>query len=190
MLRRMSDDFPPDDLIRRAGLPQGLVTLLDAFPRAEWGSDPRFGGLAAFWLDRHLAFRDLLARMAGDAEAVAEGRLDPEAWRGRLARMGNHLVQDLLGHHQIEDDAYFPQMQRLEPRLARGFDLLDADHHALDGLLRGFVAGANAALTAKAAREGALRFHAGLVPFTHSLTRHLEDEEDLIIPVILKHGMG
>lgn len=186
----MTDEISDDDLMRRDGLPKGLVTLLEAFPRAEWGGDPRFGGLAAFWLDRHLAFRDLMARMADDAEAVAEGRMDPEAWRGRLARMGNHLVQDLLGHHQIEDDAYFPQMQRLEPRLTRGFDLLEADHHALDGLLRDFVAGANEALTATAAREGALRFHAGLAPFARSLTRHLEDEEDLIIPVILKHGMA
>lgn len=126
--------------------------------------------------------------MKAEAEATAEGRIDPVRWRARLSRLGTHLAQDLLGHHQIEDDVYFPKVRRLEPRLVRGFDLLDADHHALDSLLRGFVSGANEAPGAPAPREAAGRFRDSLLPFERHLVRHLEDEEDLIIPVILKHG--
>jgi hemerythrin-like domain-containing protein len=178
-----------DDLARRDGLPPDLLTLLDSLPRSGWADTPGFEGLAAFWLDRHLAFRRMLDMLAADARDVAEGRMDPGQWRPRLIRLGGHLVQDLQGHHQIEDEAYFPQMQRLEPRLQRGFDLLDRDHHALDGLLRGFVDAANGALQAADARAAAGRMAAHLAPFARQLLRHLEDEEDLIIPVVLKHRM-
>lgn len=178
------------DLASRDRLPADLVTLLDDWPRAGWSDVPGFEGLSAFWLDRHLGFRDLMAGLRLDAEHMAEGRIDPNRWQGRLLRGGEQLVQGLIGHHQIEDASYFPAMVRLEPRLARGFDLLDADHHALDGLLDGFVGAANDALQANDLREAALAFHASLAPFERALIRHLEDEEDLIIPVILKHQMG
>jgi hemerythrin-like domain-containing protein len=179
-----------DDLSRRDRLPPDLVTLLAEWPRERWSDLPGFEGLAAFWLDRHLGFRALMAGLQQDAENMAEGRIDPNRWQQRVLRGGDQLVQGLIGHHQIEDASYFPAMVRLEPRLSRGFDLLDADHHALDGLLDAFVTGANTALQASDPRPAALAFHASLVPFERQLVRHLEDEEDLIIPVILKHQMG
>ncbi len=180
-----------DDTLRaREGLPQELLALLRLFPRESWRDAPGFDGLAAFWLDRHLGFRRMMGTLTDEAAATAEGRMAPERWRQRLSAIGGHLVQDLLGHHQIEDDAYFPQMVQLEKRLGRGFEILDRDHLALDGLLNGFVQGANQALQAKDARGAAGRFRDGLIPFQQQLIRHLEDEEDLIIPVILKHRMG
>lgn len=179
-----------DDLATRDRLPANLVTLLADWPRGGWSDVPGFEGLSAFWLDRHLGFRDLISGLRRDAEHMAGGRIDPNRWQGRLLRGGEQLVEGLIGHHQIEDASYFPAMVKLEPRLAHGFDLLDRDHHALDGLLDGFVAQANAALQATDLREAALAFHASLHPFERQLIRHLEDEEDLIIPVILKHQMG
>lgn len=179
-----------DDLAQRDRLPPDLVTLLADWPRDRWSDVPEFEGLAAFWLDRHLGFRDLMSGLRLDAQHAADGLMDPQRWQGRLLRGGEQLVQGLIGHHQIEDASYFPAMLQLEPRLARGFDLLDADHHALDAVLDGFVTSANAALQAPDARAAALSFHASLTPFERQLTRHLEDEEDLIIPVILKHRMG
>jgi hemerythrin-like domain-containing protein len=178
------------DLSTRDRLPPDLVTLLADWPRAGWSDIPGFEGLAAFWLDRHLGFRDLMSGLRRDAEHMSEGKIDPNRWQGRLLRGGEQLVQGLIGHHQIEDASYFPAMVKLEPRLTRGFDILDKDHHALDGLLDGFVSSANAALQAEDLREAALTFHAALAPFEQQLIRHLEDEEDLIIPVILKHQMG
>ncbi|MCF8487211.1 MAG: hemerythrin domain-containing protein [Rhodobacteraceae bacterium] len=177
------------DLSARKGLPDELRQLLTLFPREGWQKAPGFHGLAAFWLDRHLGFRSMLGMLAEEAEAMVDGKMPPERWRQRVSAIGGHLVQDLLGHHQIEDDAYFPQMVQLEKRLSHGFEILDRDHHALDGLLDGFVKGANKALQAKDARSAAGRFREGLVPFERQLIRHLEDEEDLIIPVILKHRM-
>mgnify|MGYP005854995611 CR=1 FL=1 len=179
-----------DDLSTRDRFPPDLVTLLADWPRAGWSDVPGFEGLAAFWLDRHLGFRDLMSGLRLDAEHMSGGRIDPQRWQGRLLRGGEQLVQGLIGHHQIENANYFPAMVKLEPRLARGFELLDRDHHALDGLLDGFVASANHALQSNDPREAALAFHTSLAPFERQLIRHLQDEEDLIIPVILKHRMG
>ncbi|WP_108257968.1 hemerythrin domain-containing protein [Mangrovicoccus ximenensis] len=81
-------------------------------------------------------------------------------------------------------------MLRLEPRLERGFALLDADHHALDPWLEQLAAEANALIGASSDREAAARLLGSVERFAPFLERHLEDEEDLIVPVILRHGMG
>lgn len=179
-----------DDLASRTRLPPELLTLLADWPRADWSALPDAQGLAAFWLDRHLGFRSLLNGLEQDAEHVARGLMDPARWHGRLLRGGEQLTEGLISHHQIEDESYFPVMRRLEPGLARGFDLLDSDHHALDSLLDSFVGAANTALQSREAAPAAEAFHTALMPFARQLIRHLEDEEDLIIPVILKHQMG
>lgn len=181
-----------DTSLTRTGLPDALRVLLADYPRAGWQADPGFHGLVSFWLERHLAFRDLTALLQTDAEAALDARLSPDQHAHRLARLGGHLVQDLHGHHQIEDHHYFPRLSALEPRLARGFDILDADHHALHYHIDTFIKGANAVLKAqgdpvtRGTRTG--RFRDDLATFRTFLDRHLTDEEDLIVPVILKHG--
>lgn len=182
----------------RQGLPAELLALLDEHPRAGWPAHPGFHGLVSFWLERHLGFRQLTARIAAETEALIAGHTDPATFPQRLVPLGRRLVDELIGHHQIEDDAYFPELAALEPRLSRGFDILDADHHALDAALDGFVTGANSLLQnvslrpdlAPALLDAAGRFHASLAPFEQMLHRHLTDEEDLILPVILKHRYG
>lgn len=176
----------------RAGLPDALRVLLQDFPREAWEQDPNFHGLVSFWLDMHLHFRDALGLMRGDAEALLDRRLDPQAWAPRLARTGGGFLQHLHGHHGIEDDHYFPLLVTRDARLAHGFDILDADHHALDAHLGRFADEANAALRAlkdpDALRTEAGRLHEGLLRLDRFLDRHLTDEEDLIVPVILRDG--
>jgi hemerythrin-like domain-containing protein len=179
----------PLALSERHALPADLLALYDALPRDAWPEDPGFHPLASFWLDRHLGFRHLLTTLGNQARALESGDLDPQLWARNLSRHGSQLVDELIGHHQIEDDAYFPQMALLEPKLNRGFEMLDADHHALDGLLDGFVSVANAALSAGAHRNSANALLTTLPAFQTQLIRHLQDEEDLIIPVILKHAL-
>lgn len=184
----MTDDDPT--LAARAGLPPELLALLDEYPRAGWPAHPGFHGLVSFWLDRHMGFRHLTCRLALETEALIDGKTDPAAFPGRLVPLGRRLVDELIGHHQIEDDAYFPELAALEPRLTRGFHILDADHHDLDHLLDSFVTGANAVLQSETPRDAAGAFHADLARFTAMLDRHLTDEEDLILPIILKHRYG
>ncbi len=176
----------------RKELPPALRVLLAEYPREAWQSDPGFHGLVSFWLERHQMFRQLMAAMQSETRTVLDRNSDPAAFAARLSRYGGMFVQQLHGHHQIEDHHYFPVLATRDARISRGFEILDSDHHALDGHLDGFVKGANAVLQRlsdpAAFATAAGRFEADLVRLEAFLDRHLVDEEELIVPVLLKYG--
>ncbi|MBE3639474.1 hemerythrin domain-containing protein [Mangrovicoccus algicola] len=181
----MSDD----DLGARTGLPPALAALVADLPRSGWSAHPRFGGLAAFWLEKHLEFRRLCGLLERDLQARLDGRAAPETAARRLWQAGGMLVGGLHDHHGIEDHHYFPVMQELEPRLAQGFALLDGDHHALDPWLARLEAEIRAAAADPQDRDAAGRLLGSVEALSPFLSRHLEDEEDLVVPVILRHAM-
>ena len=174
-------------LASRKGLPPGFDTLLRAHPRDGWEAHPEFGALTRFWLERHLGFRAILDRLRSEAEAAMQGDLDPQAHARHLSRLGGMFLDGLHGHHSIEDQVYFPKLIRLAPPLARGFAILDDDHHRLHEELDAFAAAANGVLRGEA-EVGPLSD--GLSRMSRFLDRHLTDEEDLVVPVILEVGEG
>ena len=175
----------------RDRLPDALRALVEEYPRASWEAQAHFGGLVQFWLERHMMFRKLMELLRSDAEKMLDGDADPRRYGGRLSRYGAMLVNELHGHHTIEDVHYFPVLAGREASVARGFEILDADHHALDGHLASFTDGANGVLTrldAPQFHDLVGGFHSDLLRLERLLDRHLEDEEELVVPVILKHG--
>lgn len=182
----------PLTLEQRDGLPDALRILLAEFPRDLWKGHRNFDGLVSFWLERHLMFRQLLTHLRKDSEAFLDGRIDAKRHGTRTAQLAGRLINELHGHHQIEDHQYFPKLAKLEPKLGKGFDLLDLDHIALDGHLSGLTDNANALLRALAAkgngRDAAGRLQQNYVGFERFLNRHLTDEEDLVVPVLLRHA--
>jgi len=83
----------------------------------------------------------------------------------------------------------------MDARLEAGFDLLDFDHHALDAGLNALTVAANDVLrtlgTDARALEPSARLKRKLDAFGRFLDRHLTDEEELVVPVILEHrGAG
>jgi len=180
-----------DDLEHRKGLPDTLRLLLDEYPRERWESHRNFDGLTRFWLDRHLAFRRLLPMLQERARGIIDRDAEPDP--RMLVRLAGSLINDLQGHHQIEDHHYFPMLAQTEPRLEHGFTLLDADHHALDAHLHALADHTNAVLRAlrdgAPPREAAARLDAALTPFEGFLDRHLSDEEELVVPIILHHAI-
>lgn len=185
----MRQDIPADlTLTARDALPEALRVLLEELPRAEWPAHPNFGGMVKFWLDRHMMFRQLLELLQQDTESLTDRNIDFAEYAPRLARYGGMLLNELHGHHQIEDMHYFPQLSRLDPRLEQGFALLDADHGAMDGLLHDMADCANAVLQAEGDAAALGSFFKRLAGFEALLDRHLTDEEELIVPVILKTG--
>lgn len=175
----------------RTGLPDALRVLLEEHPREAWEADPNFNGLIAFWLDRHMMFRKLTGLLQEECRNLLDGKAGPDRFARAVGHYGGMFVNQLHGHHQIEDHHYFPVLVTRDTRIEKGFDLLDRDHHALDGHLNRFVEHANAAITGmagsdpKTAGAGFLDAVDGMTGLLH---RHLEDEEDLIVPVILKYG--
>lgn len=131
-----------------------------------------------------MMFRQLSQMLIADTQSALDKALDPQQHKARVSRFGGMMVQQLHGHHQIEDAHYFPVLATKERALVRGFEILDHDHHDLDGLLERFTQKANAVL--QGSEPGA--FLAETESFQRFLNRHLNDEEELIVPVILKHG--
>jgi iron-sulfur cluster repair protein YtfE (RIC family) len=181
-------DFPR--LADRQALPEALRLLVDALPRIGWEAHPNFEGLVRFWMERHQGFRQLHGLMTADARGFLERDGGLQDWRPRLSHYGGMFLQSLHGHHMIEDHEYFPMLAGLEPRLAGGFEMLERDHQELDVLLRDFADRANAVLRLAVGdgREAAAGFAGVIDRLGGFLDRHLTDEEDLVVPVILKTG--
>ena len=91
----------------------------------------------------------------------------------------------LDGHHHLEDDADFPRLRALEPKLNTGFDLLERDHtHVAEqmSVIQGLLLQLQRANTATPALAEQLQ--AAMHTNGELLYRHLADEEDLVIPVL------
>ncbi|MAU98710.1 MAG: cation-binding protein [Fulvimarina sp.] len=189
----MNESF---DLDARPGLPADLRHLLGRYPRETWEGHANIEGTARFWLSRHDMFRELGRALAAALEQEREGQVAMEPFKRWFVPRLGFFLQELEGHHQIEDMHYFPAYQRAEPRLARGFELLDADHVTIHHDLEQVAATANGFLAATAAEEAgsdATRrardaYSMASERLLIRLLRHLEDEEDLVIPLILDRG--
>ncbi len=191
----MSAPEDPLALAGRDGLPDALRVLLERYPRPGWEAHPEFNALTRFWLDRHLLFRRLHGLLVAEAQAVLDRDADPRRAAAQIARLGGMFLNDLHGHHRIEDLHYFPALRAQDPRLEAGFDLLDADHHALHEGLATLADRMNAALRGLAEAPADLTpagaMLADIERFGGLLHRHLTDEEELIVPVILEfRGAG
>ncbi len=180
-----------DALENRSGLPEALRVLLAEYPREAWETNDNFGSLIQFWLERHMMFRRLLGSMTDEVERALNDELEPRMLGMRLSRYGSLFMSELHGHHTMEDTHYFPKLRVLEGKLERGFDILDRDHKDLDGHLNGFAEDANDLLTevgeARDWRTQGETMRVGLHRLERFLDRHLLDEEELIVPVLLKH---
>ena len=163
--------------------------LLAERPRDSW-ADPVLPEMARFWLQMHDGFRRNVALMG---EAVRCGEADPASVRRELIGTLGGFLQHLDGHHRIESGQYFPQFRRAEPRVAEGLDLLDRDHDAIHAHLEALHQAGLAyhqAVRSRAPADDALRrFGDVLTLATPALTRHLDDEEEIVIPLIALNGV-
>ena len=103
------------------------------------------------------------------------------------------LLSQLGVHHQIEDYHYFPIFRAADERLARGFNVLEQDHHAIHADMGRTADTANALLRALVGQSDTLKrcsddYAAASGALLNGLIRHLDDEEDLIVPLILDRG--
>ncbi len=174
-------------------LAEELRFLARRYPKETWDGHANLGELARFWLARHEMFRQFDAVIRDGTQAAIEAKAEAADFRPWLARHLQAFLSQLEGHHQVEDMNYFPVFREAEPRLVAGFDLLESDHDALHEAIEGIVGHANGLLRApegdQAAFRSALsRFHDANLELGRGLIRHLDDEEELVIPLILDRG--
>jgi hypothetical protein len=180
-------------LARRSGWPEDLRVLVERFPREQWLGHANLGEVARFWLSRHDMFRELATMIASIEAQFREGKLSLVEFPRQLVPRLQFLLSQLNVHHQIEDLHYFPIFRAAEARLVRGFDVLEGDHHAIHADMAATAETANALLRALAGEPQALRrcgddYAIASGALLKGLVRHLDDEEDLIVPLILDRG--
>lgn len=180
--------------IRTTPMPEEMRVLLQAYPRDSWDANPHFKQATKNWIGAHLMFRRLGDLVRSETERYLDGNRGPEGFAARLSYYGGALVRNLHGHHGWEDHSYFPELSEADPRFDAGLEILEKDHEALDGVLDRFKRAANRTikliqLDQGAAHEEAGALHAEAEVIEAFLARHLGDEEDLAVPIILHHRL-
>jgi hypothetical protein len=180
--------------IREADMPEEMRVLLDRYPRDSWDAHPGFKDKTRHWLGAHLMFRRVAERIRLDTERVLDREIAPDDYAGRLSYFGGNLVGNLHGHHGWEDRSYFPELSAADPRFEAGLELLEQDHADLDGVLDDFVRQSNrviklSSLDEAQALEETHQVHETAQVIEAFLQRHLGDEEDLAVPIILHHRL-
>lgn len=178
----------------RQGLPDEMQVLLRAYPRDTWPDHPNFARSVRNWMGAHETFRALSGYVLDDTEAYLDRRLDDQDYAACLAKYGHVLVRNLHGHHHWEDTKFFPELGAAERDLTPGLDLLEADHTALDATLERFTRSANrvvqlAQLSPADMPSEVPDVHDSARAIAALLDRHLSDEEDLVVPIILHHQL-
>lgn len=168
-----------------------LRYLLERHPRVTWSTGGSHS--VVFWLEVHEQFRRDCATLESAIDDYRGNRLPATRFAVAAGQRLRALVGTLHGHHQIEDYQYFPAFRRREPRLATGFDTLERDHALLDADI-GAVLGALRELSVAAQTPGgatldlaAHRYGDATARLCRRLRHHLDDEEDLVIPLLLTH---
>ena len=181
------------NLARRSGWPEGLRVLIARFPREQWEGHANLGEMARFWLSRHAMFRELSAMIEDIAAQFRAGTMPAADFPRQLVPRLQFLLQQLSVHHQIEDLHYFPIFRAADARLTRGFDVLEGDHHVIHADMAATADTANALLRALAGNTDTLArcgddYAQASGTLLKGLIRHLDDEENLIVPLILDRG--
>jgi iron-sulfur cluster repair protein YtfE (RIC family) len=181
------------DLARRSGWPENLRVLIARYPREQWEDHANLGEMARFWLSHHAMFRELSATIETITTQFRSGVLPAADLPRQLVPRLQFMLSQLNVHHQIEDLHYFPIFRAAEARLARGFDVLEGDHQAIHADMAATAETANALLRALAGNAGTLKgrgddYAQASGSLLKGLIRHLDDEEDLIVPLILERG--
>ncbi|MBS0123879.1 hemerythrin domain-containing protein [Thetidibacter halocola] len=180
--------------IRTAPMPDAMRVLLRDYPRDAWEDHPGFARATRNWLGAHQGFRRLAATLTAETEAYLDKARDGELYADRLGRAGHALVVSLHGHHHFEDRSYFPELAAADPRFESGLAILEKDHTMLDGVLHDLTRSANRTIQLIQLDQGQARDEAGcLHEHTQAvealLDRHLGDEEELAVPIILHHRL-
>lgn len=184
-----------DDLnFREEPLSSGMQVLLNEYPREAWEGHPNFKNATRQWLRAHQMFRRLSEIVRVDTEQYLDEKLDAEKYASRLSVYGSRLVGNLHGHHGWEDHEFFPELSAADHRFDSGLEILEKDHEVLDTVLDRFTKSANNSiqmlqLDQAGARDFVGEVHEASEAVEKLLARHLVDEEELAVPIIIHHKL-
>ncbi|MEH6443677.1 MAG: hemerythrin domain-containing protein [Oceanospirillaceae bacterium] len=183
-------NLPEHDVSKRIKLPLSIQKSLLESTRTEWQSNPRFGGKANFFMTLHRDLLDGIAQLSHGIEQLLDapyGEMHQLAKQMNLVPYSNNLIRFAHHHHKMEDLNYFPQMRIMHPELNHGFSLLDGDHNMVDAALTDIQQALRVLDEASATHDQLAKLYCGSKKLENIMTRHIWDEEEIIIPIFLKH---
>ena len=179
-------------VLERRQLPDPIREQLHGPPREQWREHPHYLISDARALQRNHNSLKRQARQYHGALAhlreLDDAQRQSPANRQLLATVGNHgrsLLKNLHSHHGFEDSSVFPVLRLHHPRLTAGFELLENDHLALDALLHKVKGSLEQFSTLSHDPWGLETAHRQAAQLDTLLHRHMEDEEDIIVPIYL-----
>ncbi|GAA5043645.1 alkanesulfonate monooxygenase SsuD/methylene tetrahydromethanopterin reductase-like flavin-dependent oxidoreductase (luciferase family) [Thermocatellispora tengchongensis] len=150
-------------------------------------------------IDVHDHLRAELAQVRDIMEQVLAGAMDPGVARSHINTMTMRQNNWTLGtycetycrlvtvHHTLEDQSLFPHLRRADSRLAPVIDRLQAEHHAIHGVIERVD---RALVSFVSAPDGAKELRAAVDLLTDTLLSHLSYEERELVEPIARLGMG
>lgn len=196
LMRRPRPDAGPSNAFQldiRQGLPREWILFQD-ISRGDWLTHENYGPVTELWLNRHDGFRNMGNILISLLKQYRENQLPPERFAAILAPQLQRFLSELHTHNMVEDQQYFPALLQVEPDLLPGMELLEADHAQLHQRMEAVVLSATRLFSAiRDGDPGAIQgatdtYEQASVAMLMGLKRHLADEEDLIMPVILGRG--
>lgn len=158
--------------------------LHDHLPPNDW-FNPDYAYKTSTWLTMHSRIQQRQGGLQKTSNAYQENRLDWANYKSKTLRQLSSHIDHLYGHHGIEDGHYFPRFVKNYPKLAAGFAILDNDHQVLNAALHELQqSGSKLYRSALEDQQLADTLHQQLSQVGVLLSRHLSDEEDLVIPIL------
>jgi hemerythrin-like domain-containing protein len=127
-------------------------------------------------------------RSAGYAIARAAETLDPDDHErmDAFVRYWQGHAGEILSHHGVEDDIFFPALLARAPETAEVLAELDAEHHLLDRLMEECRQGIEGVVTGDDPAEAARRLHR----LADVMDDHLDIEDREVVPLFAAHFTG
>ena len=182
------------DLQSRLGWPPELRALLEKYPREVWPGHANLGATAQFWLERHDGFRELGGTLRAATDRFSRG----EAAAGGVSPLLRAAPAVLPGEpRRASSDRGPPLFSRSSALPRRGSPRASTCSKATTRRSTRRSCARWRARTGCSGRWRAMTMRAAPPPMLYAdtserllkfLVRHLDDEEDLIMPVILDQG--
>ncbi|OLF17812.1 LLM class flavin-dependent oxidoreductase [Actinophytocola xanthii] len=191
----------PDDGVRRSGTRVWDESRRPTGPAAEADATYTDSGRAGaqHLIDVHDHLRQELTRVRALVAQVAEGTLDVGAARSEINQMTMRQNNWTLGafcesycrvvtmHHTLEDQSFFPQIRRGDPRLGPVLDRLSEEHRVIHDVLDRVDAALVATVSSP---EGIGELSDAVDLLTDTLLSHLSYEERELVEPLARLPLG
>ena len=175
-------------LLNRSSLPRELKAFLLDYPRKGWSENPNFQHFSEFWLQRHEMFRELSAHLIFLSQTILNKEINEDEYQKQTRRYSSFMLQQLHLHHEMEDNYFFPGIAKYDKKLIAAIELLETDHSEISALVDAYEKILKRCITPKETLIYAGNLLECQSRLNKALKRHLEDEEDIIVPAALHYG--